>query len=85
MWQAMAMLAWLVGTVFGALWASSLEREEEARARLYGFYMAYLYFTGVVLMGFAPIPAGWWTALVMIVVVVFFATVAIIGRRRLRQ
>jgi uncharacterized membrane protein len=85
MWQAIALLAWLVGTGFGALWVSSLEREERASARLHGLYMAYFYFISVVLMSFSAVPAGWWTALVVILVAAFFIAIVIIGRRRFRQ
>ena len=85
MWQAMVMLAWLIGTGFGALWASSLERQANESARRYGLYMAYFYLAGIVLAGFSVVPAGWWTALVGFFVAAFFAVIVVLDRRRLRR
>ena len=40
----MVILAWLSGTLSGALWMASLERGEHEIARLYARYMVFCYF-----------------------------------------
>jgi hypothetical protein len=42
--DAMIVLTWFAGFLFGALWTSALEREEHKRAQLYARSMASCYF-----------------------------------------
>lgn len=39
----MVVLTWLCGTFSGALWGSSMEREEHKIARIYAYCMALFY------------------------------------------
>lgn len=41
--DAMVVLTWLCGTLSGALWGSSMEREEHKIARVYAYGMALCY------------------------------------------
>jgi hypothetical protein len=82
--QAVVMLVWLVGTVFGALWTSSLERGAIAVARLYGICMAYCYFAALALGIFGgPDVRLRCLALGFLLVVGALITMVIVDRRRL--
>jgi hypothetical protein len=84
--QAMVMFMWLVGTGFGALWTSSLERGRGKSARLYGSCMAYSYFGAFVLTALdTPGVRLRWLALAFFLFVAFLAAMVVIGRRRLRR
>jgi uncharacterized membrane protein len=83
--QAVVVFMWLVGTGFGALWTSSLERGQGKSARLYGSCMAYSYFAAFVLTALdTPGVRLRWLALAFFIIVVFLAAMVVIGRRRLR-
>ena len=79
------MLGGVVATVFGGLWVYSLEHGRRESARLYGFCMAYCYFTTfvVALLHDAGLGLGWLALVGVLVVVCLIATV-VIGRQRLR-
>ncbi len=79
------MFMWLVGTVFGALWTSSVERGQEKSAPLYGFCMAYCYFAALALGIFGPDVRLRWLALAFLLVVLGLIAMFIVGRRRLRR
>ena len=84
--QAVVMFMWLVGTGFGALWTSSLERGASQSARLYGFCMAYSYFAALALGVFVgPGVRLRWLALAFLLVVLCLMATVIVGRRRLRR
>ncbi len=42
--DVMVIVTWFGGFLFGALWTSSLERQEHESARLYARLMAFCYF-----------------------------------------
>ena len=80
------MFMWLVGTGFGALWTTSLERGQEKSARLYGSCMAYSYFAAFVLTALdTPGVRLRWLALAFFIFVVFLVAMVVIGRRWLRR
>ena len=79
------MLGWLVASGFGGLWVYSLERGRSASARLYGYCMAYCYFTSFVVALLHDAGLGlWWVALVGVLVIVCLIAMVVIGRQRLR-
>jgi hypothetical protein len=41
---AVIILTWLFGTLSGALWMATLEREDHKSAQLYGRFMVFCYF-----------------------------------------
>ena len=84
--QALVMFMWFVGTGFGALWTSSLERGQDKSAPLYGFCMAYSYFAALAL-GVLGVPGVRlrWLALGFLLVVLGLIAMIIVGRRRLRR
>ncbi len=80
------MVMWLVGTGFGALWTSSLERGASQSARLYGFCMAYSYFAALALGVFGgPEVRLRWLALAFLLFVLCLIAMVVVGRRRLRR
>ncbi len=79
------MFIWVVGTCFGALWASSSERGRSS-ARLYSYCMAYCYLAALVLAALPSLGVGLgWLALEFFVFLVFLIGVLVVGRRRLRR
>jgi hypothetical protein len=52
--KALFGLTLLSGTVSGALWTASLEREEHKSAQLYGRFMAFCYSLCVLVIAVSP-------------------------------
>jgi adenine/guanine phosphoribosyltransferase-like PRPP-binding protein len=77
--DAMVMLALLIATGFGALWVASLERGKDEKARLYGFAMAYSYFTAAVTI-FATVSTMGFVLLCVLAIV--FAIAVVVVRKR---